>query len=117
MARKNPVRGLERARRRIAQIRDEIGRLDYICSGTLLRRTKVCGKPACRCAVDPEARHGPYYEWSRREGDRLVHSVLGPAEGAFFARALRNYRSVRRLLKRWERESVRAIKAEGRGTP
>jgi hypothetical protein len=115
MSRKTPVRRLQQARQRITQIRDEIVQLKYICSGTLLHRTKVCGKAACRCAVDRDARHGPYYEWTRRQGDRLVHSVLGPAEAALFAQALRNYRSVRRLLRRWERASVRAIQAETGG--
>ena len=37
--------------------------MDYLCSGTLLRRMKMCGKPGCRCSEDPDARHGPYYEW------------------------------------------------------
>ena len=55
---------------RIQQIRDEIGRIrsafaevEYISSGTLHTRMKVCGKSGCRCAQDPQARHGPYYEW------------------------------------------------------
>jgi hypothetical protein len=93
---------LEEIRRRIAEI-------DYICSGTLLRRTKVCGKPGCACARDPRARHGPYYEWSRREKGRQVVTVIPVALAPSFHRAIRNYRRVLRLLRLWERESVRAM--------
>lgn len=100
------------AQTRIAQLRQELERWDYICSGTLLRRTKVCGKPGCRCAVDPAARHGPYYEWGRLERGRLVHTQLTRQEGQRIAQAIRNYRSLRRLLAEWMRESVRAILAE-----
>ena len=50
--------------------------MDYVASGTLHSRTKVCGRSNCRCADDPSARHGPYHEWSRRTGGRLVHHVI-----------------------------------------
>lgn len=102
----------ESIEKRIEHLRERITALDYICSGTLLQRTKVCGKPTCRCAHDPTARHGPYYEWSRREQGRLVHSVLSSAQARRFVRAIRNYRRIQRLLEQWERESVRAIRAE-----
>jgi len=106
------MRHRARAQARIAQLRKALTRLDYISAGTLLRRTKVCGKPGCRCAVDPAARHGPYYEWGRLEHGRLVHTQLTPHEGERLARAIHNYRTLQRLLARWMRESVRAILAE-----
>jgi hypothetical protein len=108
------MRTPHQARHRIAQLRAEIARLDYICAGSLLRRTKVCGKAYCRCAHDPDARHGPYYEWSRLEGTRLVHLVLTPAEARLFARAMANYRRLQRLLRRWERDSIELLRAESR---
>jgi hypothetical protein len=102
-------------RRRIAQIRNRLARLDLICSGTLSERTKVCGKPNCRCATDPQARHGPYYEWSWREGGRLLHKALSPQQAAQLRQALRNHREIQNLLERWENESAAIIlRAEGR---
>ena len=50
---------IEQARDRIARIQAALDAIDYLCSGTLLRRMKMCGKPGCRCNEDPEARHGP----------------------------------------------------------
>jgi hypothetical protein len=97
---------------RITEIRDRIRTFDRLCSGSLLRRTKVCGKPECRCADDPAARHGPYYEWGRMKGGRLVHRVVSPAQAALLREAIANYRTLRRLLRTWENETVTLIEAE-----
>ena len=94
---------------RIAAIQAQLVRLDHISSGTLHTRTKVCGKLNCRCAQDPVARHGPYYEWSWREGDRGVHLIITRDQASALRRALRNYRKVKSLLVKWEEESARTI--------
>ncbi len=84
-------------------------RFGLVCSGTLWERTKTCGKPNCRCATDPRARHGPYHEWTRREGGKLRHKIV-PAEKVDLVReAIRNYRTVQELLGRWERQSAAVI--------
>ena len=62
-------RALQRARERIHSIRASLGGIELICSGTLSERWKTCGKPSCRCASDPAARHGPYYQWIRMRPD------------------------------------------------
>ena len=97
------------ALKRIRRIQAHIARFDFVCSGTLLTRTKVCGKAGCRCATDPEARHGPYHEWSRREGGRLVHSIVSSSEARVLGRAIRNYRAIQRLLRNWQDQSVKAL--------
>jgi hypothetical protein len=94
----------------IREIRRRVAQLEYVCSGTLLRRTKTCGRKTCRCAQDPDARHGPYYEWSRLEQGRLVHTTLSAEEGQQMAEAIRSYRLLRRLIRLWERASFSAIR-------
>ena len=83
--------------------------MDFVASGTIHKRTKVCGRPNCRCATDPAARHGPYYEWIRRQDGRLVHSVITPEQAALFTQAIQNYREIQRLLGRWERETAKEV--------
>ena len=102
------------ARRRIEQIRSQIDSIDLVCSGTLLKRTKTCGKPNCRCATNPEARHGPYHEWSWREGGRLVHKIVSPEQAQRLKRSIENYRKIQALLARWERESAAIILRGGK---
>lgn len=93
------------AQRRIEKIRSQIESFDLVCSGSLIERTKTCGKPNCRCATDPEARHGPYNEWSWREGGRLVHKIVTPEQAQCLRQAIENHRKIKALLDSWQRES------------
>lgn len=103
---------IKQARERIARIRAALNTADYLCSGTLLKRMKLCGKPGCRCAQDPDARHGPYYEWGHMQAGKLVHRSVTPEQAVILRRALANYRKVKKLLRAWEIETERLIDAE-----
>lgn len=103
---------VKQARGRIARIRDSVGTIDYLCSGTLAKRMKLCGKPSCRCAQDPTARHGPYYEWGHMHDGKLVHRTVTPEQAAILWLAINNYRKVRKLLRAWEVETERLIESE-----
>jgi len=81
----------------------------FVSSGTLHTRTKVCGRKNCRCATDPDARHGPYHEWGRREQGRLVHHIVTPQQAKLVERAIGNYREIQRLLAEWERQTIAEI--------
>lgn len=107
-----PATRLRQVQARIARIREAIQGVDYLCSGTLLRRTKLCGKPGCRCAQDPAARHGPYYEWGHMQGGQLVHRMVSTRQATLLRAAIKNYRTVRRLLRAWEAATERVIEAE-----
>jgi len=96
----------ERIRRRTRQIRSAIDAMDLVASGTLLSRTKACGRPTCRCASDPSARHGPYYEWNRLQEGHMVHSVISDEQAELVTRAIANYREIKRLLVLWEAETT-----------
>lgn len=104
---KKPSRRRVRARTR--ELRRAINALDFVASGTIHKRTKVCGRKNCRCALDPAARHGPYYEWTRRQDRRLLHSVVTSEQAELFTRAIRNYREIQQLLVRWERETTNEV--------
>ena len=100
----------QRAQERIAQIRAELAEIDtYLSSGTLLERMKTCGKPTCRCAQDPAARHGPYYEWGHTKGGTLVHRLVSATQAEILKIAIANYRKVKKLMHAWETETERLI--------
>jgi hypothetical protein len=104
----------EEALRSVAKIRQAIAKIDFACSGTLLRRTKVCGKPGCHCAQDPRERHGPYYEWTRRHQRSLIHRVVSAEQAQMIRTAIRNHRAILKVLRAWERETVRVIESLNR---
>ena len=117
MSKITPPRGTERARQRIAQIRQELGDIELLCSGTLQKRMKTCGKAACRCAHDPAARHGPYYEWGHMRAGKLVHRVISAEQAEVLGEAIANYRKLKKLLRGWETETERLIDAAESTTP
>ncbi len=102
---------------RMAALKRRIARLGLLCSGTLLERTKVCGKPACRCAADPAARHGPYYEWNRRLQGRLHHRIVSPAQARVITQAMNEYQTLLGLLADWEDASAQVILGAERLSP
>jgi hypothetical protein len=97
------------ARKRIADIKKEIAKMDLVCSGTLIERTKTCGKPNCRCATDPKARHGPYYEWTRSEEGRFVHRTVSASQAGDVRKSIANYKALKDLLSQWKRQTLEII--------
>ena len=103
---------IKQAREKIVAIRRALAELDYLCSGTLSTRMKVCGKPSCRCAQDPLARHGPYYEWGHMKGGALVHRAVTAEQAGLLQGAIDNHRRAKKLLREWEEQTERLIDLE-----
>lgn len=108
---------IAQAREKIGRIRQALGEIDTLCSGTLLERMKVCGKPGCRCAKDPQARHGPYYEWGHMKGGMLVHRSVTPQQAEIVRQAIGNHRKAKQLMRAWEEHSERLIDLEAPRQP
>ena len=58
---------IKQARERIARIRASLDAMDYLCSGTLLRRMKMCGKPGCRWHRGPRRTSRPVLRMGTHE--------------------------------------------------
>jgi hypothetical protein len=117
---KNPCRVLSHSgssRQKIGRIRAALTEIEYLCSGTLHRRTKVCGRPTCRCAQDPLARHGPYYEWGHLKDGKLVHRVITPQQAKLLQQAINNQRHVKKLMRAWEEQTEHLIDLEAPRQP
>jgi len=104
-----PADPVDRPNRARSELLEFLHQIELLSRGTLLKRTKICGKKACPCAEDPARRHGPYYEWGRMEADRLVHTMVSPAQARLIAGAIRSHKKIQRLLRNWERESTKRI--------
>jgi hypothetical protein len=104
---------IQRIRARSQELRQLIQKMDFVASGTIHVRTKVCGRKNCKCATDPERRHGPYHEWTRSKDGRLQHSVVNSDQARFLQRAIANYRAILSLLARWEDETASEILSPG----
>jgi hypothetical protein len=107
-----PKNALKEARDNIAAIHQALVELEYLCSGSLSKRMKLCSNPRCQCRTDPAARHGPYYEWGFIEAGRVRHRMLSPKRAELMRAAIANYRKVKKLLKDWEAETLRLIELD-----
>jgi hypothetical protein len=94
---------------KILSLKRQLASLDHICTGTLVRRSLICGKNNCRCKAKPAALHGPYYYWSRRLGGRLVSRVVSPSQAKIIGKAIRNYRHALQILRKWEAQTVSVL--------
>jgi hypothetical protein len=100
---------LKQAQEKIAAIQRELAAMQYLCSGTLLKRMKLCGKPLCQCGRNPAARHGPYYEWTYLKAGKLQHRTLTPQQAGLMRLAITNYRKAKKLLRAWEAHTQHLI--------
>ena len=106
---------MAKKRRSIAQIKRRILGVNLVLPGTLYARLKPCGKPNCRCASgEPEDLHGPYWEWNRRQGGRLVHKIVSEKKAKEIEKAIANRRKVEAELKEWETKSAEVILGDKR---
>ena len=82
----------------------------YVLQGSVTERWNQCGRPWCHCRKDPQSRHGPYYQWSWKEGGK-TKSVYLDADQAMQCREwIGNHRELERLLKRMRAVSLRVAR-------
>ena len=53
-------------------LKAQLQTLGFIGQGSVCTRRITCGRPACRCHDDPDARHGPYHYWTRKARGKTV---------------------------------------------
>jgi len=99
----------KKSREKIAEIQRTLSAMEYLSTGTLLKRMKVCGNPRCHCASDPAARHGPYFEWSYLKAGKLHHRTLTPEQAEIMRLAIANQRKAKKLMRVWEAQTLNLI--------
>jgi hypothetical protein len=99
-----------------ARISAALGEAGFALPGSLVERRIRCGKPACRCASDPTALHGPYFSWTRKVNGKTVTRLLSAAQAARYREWFANARRMRELAAELEALSLEvAESAEGWG--
>jgi hypothetical protein len=89
--------------------RQYIAELDYILTGTIIKKYGPCGKDGCCCARNEKYWHGPYYIWTRKENGKTVTKSLSPAQARFCRKAIRNMQKLKSHMEKWKQESVAAL--------
>ena len=115
MSRKNLTRrqeeALSRQEERYEKAKAEIDDLGFVLQGSVVERWMECGKPACRCHEDPEARHGPYYQWTWKAGGKTRSVYLTKEQAALCKKWIKNNRRLNRIVSRLRSVSERAARS------
>ena len=91
-------------------LKRELTSSGYILQGSVTERWIQCGKPSCHCHADPQARHGPYYQWSWKTGGRTASVYLDETQATLCKKWIKNNRRLERTLKRMRALSLRAAR-------
>jgi hypothetical protein len=107
--------GVTRAQRladyeaRYRQLAAQLAEIGLISSGSITHRYTVCGTPGCRChGEDPSQRHGPYYQWTAKEGGKTVTRRLNADEAKLYSEWIANDRKMRRLITQMRQVAAQA---------
>jgi Family of unknown function (DUF6788) len=101
----NTVQAL-RARR--AELAAAIASIGFTATGTVLQVRTACGSPGCACHADPDKRHGPYWQYTRKIRNKTVTRRLTPAQAALYQEWIANERALRDLLAQMQQISDQA---------
>jgi hypothetical protein len=101
---------LARLQEKLGEIKSEIEELGFVLQGSVTERWKKCGKPACWCHKDPDAQHGPYYQWSWKTGGRTFSVSLSAEQASLCRQWVKNNRKLEGIIKRLRILSQRAAR-------
>jgi len=78
----------------------ELATIGYVLQGSITKRWMACGKDACRCTDDRDARHGPYHAWTYKRGGKTVCVYLSADQAAVCGRWIKNNRRLEHTIGR-----------------
>lgn len=94
-----------------AGLAQAIGSIEGVLPGSVVVRTIPCGKPGCACKSDPDARHGPYIQWTRSVRGRTITRFLSQEQLDRYRPWFDNSRRLKDLVAKLEVASIRAFES------
>ena len=99
---------LARLRRRYQQLTDQIRKLGFIATGSVIERYTVCTAAGCRCHADPPQRHGPYLQYTRKVAGKTVTTRLTPEQAEHYREQIANRRRLDEIIAAMDDISTKA---------
>jgi len=101
---------LELLKLQLQNRRDKLNEIGFILPGTVTKRFMKCGTKGCRCQTDPDALHGPYYEWTRKVKGKTVSVRLKEDEALVLMEWIENKRVFYQVASEMEKITFDAVK-------
>lgn len=88
-------------------LKRRVNALGFVRPGSLVTRYMPCGKPGCRCMATPPQLHGPYYQWTYKQGGKTITRRLTPAQARACEEWIHNHQQLRKIVRALERLSLK----------
>jgi len=97
---------------RFLELKKELAKTGFICTGTVMSVLHKCGNPKCECARNRKALHGPYNRWTRKVKGKTVTRTLTDPQAELCRGCIQNYRRLEGILEEMKSLSVLHIESK-----
>ena len=94
------------------ELKRELLNIGYICKGSIVSSYRKCGKPYCKCAKNENAKHGPYWLWTRKENGKTVTKHLSKKQINLCKEFIQNSKKLEKIIKEMREISIKALNNE-----
>ena len=91
------------------ELRRQLAKTGYICTGSIGIVYRKCGKPYCVCAKKEEVLHGPYNVWTRKVKGKTVTRNLTEKQAQLCRECIKNLRQVEKIIEEMKTLTVQYI--------
>ena len=89
--------------------RNDLTKIDFILTGSIIKHYTKCRTASCRCMKDPDYQHGPYYDWTRKVKGKTVTVRLTKEEAEIFKEWTGNKKQFYKIVKMMEKITLEAV--------
>jgi hypothetical protein len=91
-------------------LKNDLLQVDLFRKGSISKSYQVCGKKNCRCHINKEFRHGPYYYWTLKVKGKTVTLKIPSDDIPLAQMFIDNSKNLQHKLKHLEALSDSIIK-------
>lgn len=96
------IRRLQAARTRYRKLCESLAALGPIRRGSIYQTRLRCGSEGCRCHRDPNAKHGPYWFWTAKVGNKNQCRKLDAHALKLYRQQSKNYKKLKQIIQKME---------------
>jgi hypothetical protein len=89
---------IDRLRARYRALQDQVRDIGFIALGSVIERYTLCSNPGCRCHAEPPAKHGPYFQYSRKLHGKTLTRRLTAEQAERYRQWITNRRALDRVI-------------------
>lgn len=72
--------------------------IGFVAEGSLSKRYLTCGNASCRCANNPDQRHGPYYQLTWKRNGKTIAQFIPPTMAHCYEEWIQNRQLLAKIL-------------------